>query len=219
MHFIGWDAMTLTSVKRLLHILPALLLATGTWGCVTGKVLTLHEGPARPAGKTVSKAEATAPAVAVLDFSWEENPSSEVGRDFDHVRSIVWIGNPGKAMADLVAAVLAEKGIPAVRAGGDADVPAGVSTIVRGRVEKYRVDVRRSKMVAVDIEAAVALKIHGSAPGAPPGWSSDVSSAYGYSEPLFVTSGEIINAFNRAANAVAEEGVRRFMESGLVAPK
>lgn len=213
---MGWDVMTFRSIRRLLSILPAVLLAAGMSGCVSGKVLTLHEGPTRPAGKTVSRAEGTAPSVAVLDFSWEENPSSEIGRDFDHVRSIVWKGNPGKAMADLLAAALSEKGIPSVRAAGDAEVPAGVSTIVRGRVEKYRVDVKRSKMVTVDIEAVVALKIQGSGPGAPPGWSTDIASTYGYAEPLFVMAGDVIHAVNRAANAVAEEGVRRLMESGVI---
>jgi hypothetical protein len=219
MHSMGWNVLTFRRIRRLLSTLPALFLAAGMWGCVTGKVLTLPEGPTRPSSNAMTKAKGSAPAVVVLDFAWEMNPSSEIGRDFDHVRSIVWEGNPGKAMADLVAAVLSEKGISAVRAAGESGMPPDVPSKVWGRVEAFRVDVKRSRMVTVDIEAVSAVKIHGSGPGAPAGWNTSVSYTSGYTEPMFVSPEEVLQAINRAANAVAEEGVRRLIEAGVVAPR
>ncbi len=216
---MGWNVLTFRRIRRLLSTLPALFLAAGMWGCVTGKVLTLPEGPTRPSSNAMTKAKGSAPAVVVLDFAWEMNPSSEIGRDFDHVRSIVWEGNPGKAMADLVAAVLSEKGISAVRAAGESGMPPDVPSKVWGRVEAFRVDVKRSRMVTVDIEAVSAVKIHGSGPGAPAGWNTSVSYTSGYTEPMFVSPEEVLQAINRAANAVAEEGVRRLIEAGVVAPR
>lgn len=215
---MGWIAMIMRSVRRLPSILPVILLAAGMGGCVTGKVLTLSEGPTRPSSSSaMTKTKGSAPSVVVLDFAWEMNPSSEIGRDYDHVRSIVWEGNPGKAMADLVAAVLSEKGISAVRAAGESGMPPDVPSKVWGRVETFRVDVKRSRMVTVDIEAVSAVKIHGSGPGAPAGWNTSVSYTSGYTEPMFVTPEEVLQAINRAANTVAEEGVRRLIEAGVVA--
>jgi len=213
---MGMNALTLGRIRRLLSFIPAILLAVGMWGCVTGKVLTLSDGLTRPSPDAMTKTKGSAPAVAVLDFAWEMNPSSEIGRDYDHVRSIVWEGNPGKAMADLVAAVLSEKGISAVRAADESGMPPDVPSKVWGRVEKFRVDVKRSKMVTVDIEAVSAVKIQGSGPGAPPGWNTSVSYTSENTEPMFVMSGEVLQAINRAANAVAEEGVRRLMEAGVI---
>ena len=210
------DFMDYRSVRRLGSFLPVLFLSALMCGCATGKVLTLPEGPTRPAAIPAQKPEG-APAVAVLDFSWEGNPSSEIGRDFDNVRSIVWSGNPGKALADLLAAALLEKGIPTLRAAGESDIPAGVPSKVRGRVENFRVDVKRSRSVTVDIEAAVALNIQGTGPGAPPGWSTLVTSTFGSTEPLFFTANDVLKAINRAANIVAEEGVRRLVGAGVVA--
>lgn len=204
------------TARQSMFFLLALLLCVVIGGCATGNALTVHDPPSRPAAKAVPRVEG-APAVVVLDFSWEENPSSEIGRDFDNVRPIVWKGNPGKMLADLVAGVLAEKGIPAVRAAGEADIPGGVSTRVQGRVEEFRVNVRRTGMVMTEIDAVAAVKLEGSGPGAPSGWSTSVNSTYKYTEPLFAMSGDVLHAVNRASNAVAEEGVRRLMESGLVA--
>ncbi|MBF8260306.1 MAG: hypothetical protein HW377_2680 [Actinobacteria bacterium] len=201
---MGWDVMTLRIVRRQLHILPALLLAVGMLGCVTGKVLTLSDGLTRPASNNaMTKTKGSAPSVAVLDFAWEMNPSSEIGRDYDHVRSIAWEGNPGK-------------GISAVRAAGESGMPPDVPSKVWGRVETFRVDVKRSRMVTVDIEAVSVVKIHGSGPGAPAGWNTSVSYTSGYTEPMFVTADDVLRAVNRAANTVAEEGVRRLMEAGVV---
>jgi len=192
-----------------------LLLWMGVCGCVTGKVLYLPGCPARPAAQAAQRAEGV-PAVAVLDFTWEGSPSFEVGRDYDQVRPIVWKGNPGKTIADLIADVLAEKGVPTVRATGEADVPAGVPAKVWGRVEEFRVNVKRVETLKVEAESVVAFRVFGSGGAAPPGWSSAVSSTYWFTDPLFITPEGTLQAVNGAANSAAEEGVRRLAETGVV---
>src|SRR3989304_1548141 len=92
-----------------------------------------------------------------------------MGRDFDQVRSIVWKGNPGKAMADLIAGALAEKGIAAVRVAGEAEIPSGVPARVWGSVEEFRVNFKRVGTLKVEAEAGTTLKIHGAGPAAPAG--------------------------------------------------
>lgn len=192
-----------------------LLLWMGVTGCVTGKVLHLPGGPVRPASQATARAEA-GPAVAVLDFTWEASPSFEIGRDYDQVRPIVWKGNPGKAVADLIAAVLAEKGVPAVRATGEADVPSGIPAKVWGRVEEFHVNVKRVDTLKVEAAAVVAFRVFGTGGSAPPGWSSAVTSTYWYTDPLFITPEGTLQAVNGAANSAAEEGVRRLGETGVV---
>ncbi len=185
-------------------------------GCATGKTIALPDGPSRPAAKAAAKVEGS-PKVAVIDFSYEAQPSSEIGRDFDNVRSIVWDGNPGKAMADLVAGVLAEKGIPAVRAATAAEVPDGVPVKVRGRLEDFRVNAKRAGLgTVVEIEANTALKLEATGTDVPPGWNTTVTSSYKYPEPLFLMSGDLLHALNRASNDVAEEGVRQMMNAGFI---
>jgi hypothetical protein len=130
-------------VKRFHRPWILLLILWGIFsGCVTGNVLTIPRGLSREAAPAPPGA-GVAPAVAVLDFSWTAPPAGEIGRDFDHARSIVWTGDTGKQMADLVAGALAEKGIAAVRAAGEADVPGVVPARVWGHVEVFRVNVKR----------------------------------------------------------------------------
>lgn len=204
---------------RIGALLPVFLLfGAGVCACISSKVLTLPGDPARPAARTAQKPEGS-PAVAVLDFSWEGSPSFEVGRDYDQVRPIVWKGNPGRNIADLIAGVLAEKGIPAVRASGEADLPSGVPAKVWGRVEAFRVDVKRVGTVKVEAESAVTLRVFGSGGAAPPGWSSQVGATFWYEDPLFVTPEGTLQAVDGAANSAAEETVRRLIETGLVSPQ
>lgn len=208
--------MRMKKTRRLVSFLPLLLLGMVMYGCATGNVLSLPDGPSRPAAKAVVKAEGV-PKVAVIDFSWTETPTSEIGRDYDNVRSIVWKGNPGKAVADLIAGILAEKGIPAVRAAKEADVHDGFSTKIWGNVKEFRVNAKRIGLVLVEIEAVTALKVQGSGPGASAGWATDLTSSYRYPEPLFFLSGDVLHAVNRAANDAAEEAVRQLMEAGVIA--
>jgi len=207
-------------VKRIRRswLVPLILWSTLS-GCATGSVLTV---PGELSLKTPQPPPnaAVPPAVAVLDFSWSgTSPSNEIGRDFDHARPIVWNGDPGKSMADLIAGLLLEKGIAAVRAPGELYIPANVPAKVWGSVGGFHVDVKRVGTIKVELEAAVSLKIQGTGPGFPAGWSNSISSTYGDTD-LFSTPEGVYQALNRAANAAAEEAVRRLLEAGVVsAPK
>lgn len=208
------------AVKRIRLSLPlAALILWGTlYGCATGDVLTIPRDLSREASPP-APATAGSPAVAVLDFSWSGAPSGEIGRDFDLVRPIVWKGNPGKSIANLIAGALAEKGIAAVRVAGEADVPADVPARVWGSLEEFRVNVKRVGMIKVEEEAVATLKLQGVSPGVPEGWTGTVSSSYMDDYP-YVTPFVVYDTLNAAANAAANEAVRRLLEAGVVsAPK
>lgn len=201
---------------RYLLLPVAALFLVGT-GCVTGKVLYLPGDLSRPtAGTPAGTAEG--PAVAVLDFSYAGTPPYEIGRDFDHARSIVWKSDPGKALADLVADVLAEQGIPAVRVSSDSEVPPAAAARVWGRVDELRVSTKKtgSFRLTVEVSASVTATLYAAGGSTPPGWSSSLSSDYLYAEPLFVTPDLVRTAVSGAANAVAEEAVKRLIAAGAV---
>ena len=208
--------------KTLRVIRVALILAAvvGVSGCVSGKVLTLPGDLERPGKKGAAKGTEGSPAVAVLDFTFAGDPSFEVGRDFDHVRSIVWKRDPGKAMPDLIAGVLKEKGVRAVRVSGESSVPADAVAKVWGSVDRFRVDARKTGSLKVKVESAavVSVTVRGSGGNVPAGWSSTVASDYSTTDPLFVTPEGVRNALNGAANAVAEETARRLIAAGVIAP-
>lgn len=183
-------------------------------GCVTGNVLTIPRDLSREAPPAPPR-EGVVPAVAVLDFSWTAPPSGEIGRDYDHARTIVWKGDTGKQIADLIAGALAEKGIPAVRAAGEADVPGDVPARVWGSVEEFSVNVRRVGTVKVEQAARTTLKIQAAGPGAPPGWASNVSTTF-TDDYSHVAPFVVYDALNGAANDAANEVVRRLLEAGVV---
>ena len=99
------------------------------------------------------------PAVAVLDFAYAGTPPYEIGRDFDHARSIVWKGDPGKALADLVADVLKEHGIPAVRVSSESEVPPAAAARVWGRVDELKVSTIRTGSLRVSVEVTVSVAV------------------------------------------------------------
>lgn len=203
---------------RFLLLPAAVLLLAGT-GCVTGKVLYLPGDLYRPAaGAPPGPTEG--PAVAVLDFAYAGTPPYEIGRDFDHARSIVWKGDPGKALADLVADVLKEHGIPAVRVSSESEVPPAAAARVWGRVDELKVSTIRtgSLRVSVEVRVSVAVTLFASGGSAPPDWSSSLSSDFLSKEPLFVTSAAVHASVSGAANAVAEEAVKRLFAAGAVHP-
>jgi hypothetical protein len=191
-------------------IFPVFLLAILS-GCAPGNVLTVPgdlSGAAPPAPPGF-------PEVAVLDFSWTGSPEGELGRDYVNARPIVWKGNAGKSVADMVAGVLAEKGVAAVRAAGEAYAPVGASTRIWGSVEEFRVDLRTSGLVQVNAEARITLKVQAAGQGAPSEWSSTVSSAFGDTD-LFTTPEGVQAVLSGAANAVAREAVKRMLDAGVV---
>jgi Holliday junction resolvase len=207
-------------VKTFRVVRGVLALALAVWvsGCVTGKVLTLPGELERPQKKETEKREGGWPTVAVLDFTFAGASPHEIGRDFDHARAIVWKGEPGKALSDLIVDVLNEKGVRAVRVSDKSAVPADVAAKVWGSVEKFRVETRKTGSLKVKVESAavVSVTVYGSGGTAPTGWSSAVASDFVTTDPLFVTPGGIRDAVNGAANAVAEETVRRLFEAGVV---
>jgi hypothetical protein len=203
---------------RVVQGVLALALVVGVSGCVTGKVLTLPGELERPRQKETVKEAGGWPAVAVLDFTFAGASPHEIGRDFDHARAIVWKGEPGKALADLIAEVLNEKGVHAVRVSDGSAVPADVGAKVWGSVEKFRVEARKTGSLKMKVESAasVSVTVHGSGGTAPMGWSSAVASDFVTTDPLFVTPDGIRDTVNGAANAVAEETVRRLLKAGVV---
>jgi hypothetical protein len=195
-------------------LLVSSILLVAFSGCVTGSALNVPGGLSRKAAGPPGAA--VAPTVAVLDFSRAGASSREIGRDFDHARPIVWNGDPGKSMADLVAGALAEKGVAVVRAAGDAAVPAGVPARVWGSVVEFRVDIKRIGTLKVEAEAVTTLKIQGAGPDVPPDWSASISTKY-WNTDAFATPEGAREALEGAANAAADEAARRLLEAGVVA--
>lgn len=201
---------------RVLLVPVAVLFLAGT-GCVTGKVLYLPGELSRP-GAAMPMTPPEGPAVAVLDFAYAGTPPYEIGRDFDHARSIVFKSNPGKELADLVADALSEQGIPVIRVASDADLPQSVAARVWGRVDELRVSTKKtgSLRLTVEVAASIAATLNAAGGSAPPGWSSSLSSDFAYTEPLFTTPAAVQSGINGAANAVAEEAVKRLLAVGVV---
>jgi len=203
---------------RVVQVFLALAVFVGGSGCVTGKVLTLPGDLARPETRGAAQTTAAGPAVAVLDFTFAGDPPHEIGRDFDHARVIVWKGDPGKTMPDLIAGVLNEKGFRAVRVSSGAEVPADAIARVWGSVDKFRVETRKSGSLKIKVESAasVSLTVYGTGGSAPPNWNSTVVTDYWTEDPFFVTPEGVRDAVNGAANAVAEETVRRLVAVGVI---
>ena len=204
---------------RIVRVILALAAFVGLSGCVTGKVLYMPGELSRPEKREAGQVPAGGPSVAVLDFTFPGAPPHEIGRDFDHARQIVWKGDPGKAVADLIAGVLGEKGVRAVRVSAGEPVPADAVARVWGTVDTFRVDakIKGSLKTTVEFAATVAVTVHGSGGTAPPGFNSAVSSSYWTQDALFVTPDAIHDTVNGAANAAAEETVRRLVAAGVIA--
>lgn len=203
---------------RVVKVILVLAAFVGGSGCVTGKVLTLPGDLARPETRRAAQTTAAGPAVAVLDFTFEGAPPHEIGRDFDHARAIVWKGDPGKTMPDLIAGVLNEKGFRAVRVASGAAVPADAIARVWGTVDKFRVEARKTGSLRIKVESAasVSLTVYGTGGSAPPDWHSTVVSDFWTEDPFFITPEGVRDAINGAANAVAEETVRKLVAAGVI---
>jgi hypothetical protein len=194
----------------LLFVGPCLVLSA----CATGSSLHVPGDLARPA-RAVAPA-AGAPQLVVADFSYAAAPDGVVGRDFDGVRPILWKGAPGKAMADLVAGVLGERGVAAVRRGADAQGSEAVPVRISGVVRRFEVNTRRTG-VSVVTEATVSLTVTAEGPGLSGPSEQTVTSSASLSD-LFVTPDDLREALMSAANAVAEEAARKLLEAKVVSP-
>ena len=195
----------------LLFVGPCLVLSA----CVAGSQLHVPGDLSRPVGAVAPAAGA--PRAVVADFSYAAAPDGVIGRDFDHVRSIVWKGAPGKAMADLVAAVLRERGVAAVREGANAQGAGAAPVRISGVVRRFEVNARRTGTLNVVTEATVSLIMTAEGPGLPGPSTQTVTSSTSLSD-LFVTPGGSREALMSTANTVAEEAARTLLEAKVVSP-
>lgn len=195
----------------LLFAAPCLVLSA----CAAGSHLYVPGDLARPA-RSVAPA-AGAPQAAVVDFAYTAAPEGVLGRDFDRARLIVWKGDPGKAMADLVATVLVESGVAAVRRGTNASAADGVPVRIFGVVRRFEVNTRRAGSVNVITEATVSMTVTAEGPGLPGPSEQSVTSSMSLSD-LFVTPDGLREALMSAANAAAEEAVRKLLVAKVVSP-
>ncbi len=184
-------------------------------GCAASNTLQVKGGLERPV-KRGPGVGAAGKAVAVADFAYAGQPGGDIGRDFDRARPITWSGSPGKAVPDLIATVLFENGVPVIRVADEAGAPPDAAAKVWGRIDTFRVDAKRTGTFNVEDSARVAVTVYGSGGGAPPQWSTAVASDYWYTDALFVTEPGVLEALNRAANAVADEVVKRLVAAGIV---
>src|SRR5512140_3354228 len=136
----------------LLFVGPCLVLSA-----CAGSSLYVPGDLARPAPAVAPAA--SAPQAVVADFSYAAAPDGVIGRDFDSVRPIAWKGEPGKAIADLLAGALVESGVAAVRRGGDARGAEAVPVRISGVVRRFVVNARRAGGMSVVIEATVSLTV------------------------------------------------------------
>jgi hypothetical protein len=194
----------------LLFVGPLLILSA-----CAGSLLYVPGELTRPARSV--KPAAGAPQVAVLDFSYAAAPDGVIGRDFDRVRPIVWKGQPGKAMADLIAGVLGESGVAAVRRGANAQGVDGVPVRISGVVRRFEVNTRRTGGGSVTTEATVGVTFTAEGPALSGPSEHTVTSSASFSD-LFVTPDGLREALMSTANAVAEEAARKLLEAKVVSP-
>ena len=200
------------ALRTLLSIVgPCLVLSA----CAAGSTMYIPGDLARPA-RAVAPA-AGAPLAVVADFAYAASPDNVIGRDFDRVRPIVWRGEPGKAMADLVAGVLVDSGVAAVRRGADPQGAEAVPIRVSGVVRRFEVNSRRVGNLSVVTEATVSLTVTAEGPGLSGPSERTVTSSASISD-LFVTPDGLREVLVSTANAVAEEAARKLLEAKVVSP-
>jgi hypothetical protein len=151
----------------------------------------------------------------VFDFSFTALPGGVIGRDFDRARPVVWSDEPGKAMADLVAAVLKERGVATVRPGPDAKGAESLPVRISGVLRRFEVNARRTGNLTVVTEANVILSIEVEGPGVSGKWEKTISSSASLSS-IFVTTDDIRQVLLSTANTVAEEAARTLIEAKVV---
>ena len=195
----------------LLFVCPCLILSA----CAAGSTLHVPGDLTRPARAVAPRGGA--PQAMIADFSYAAVPNGVVGRDFDRARTIAWNGEPGKAMADLVAAVLGERGVATVRKGADAQGAETVPVRISGVVRRFEVNARRSGGLSVVTEATVSLTVTAEGPGLSGPSEQTVTSSTSLSD-LFVTPDDLREALMSTANAVAEEAARKLLEAKVVSP-
>ena len=182
--------------------------------CASGNKLVLPGEITRP--PVAGPPPAGPPAVAVADFSYtpEGREPGVIGRDHDQVRDVVWNGEPGRTMADLVAGAFADRGIPASRVKAGAPASDNASILVSGTVRRFEVDIRRRKMFNVETEATVVMSLTASGRGLPAPLETSVTITQ-TSKDVYPLPEYYRMMLSLAANAAADEGVRRLKEGGV----
>jgi len=203
----------LTRAFRIIFLLVFPILLAD---CASGNRITISGEPTLPA--KAPKVPTGGAEVAVSDFDYSALEPGVVGRDFDQVRPIVWDGNPGKTMPDLVAGVLAGNGVAAVRTPAGSPFPDGVPVRISGQVRRFEVNARRpGGLNAVTTEATVSVTVTATGGSHPGTWESTVSSTTSMKD-LFVTPDDARDALFSSARSVADEVGRRLLEAGVVSP-
>ncbi len=195
----------------LLFVCPCLVLSA----CATGSTLYVPGALTRPAGAAAPAAGM--PQAVISDFSFAAAPDGVIGRDFDHARPIIWKGEPGKAMADLVAKVLAERGVTTIRQGASARGAEVLPVRISGVVRRFEVNTRRTGNLTVVTEATVSLTITAEGSGVS-GRTEETITSHASLSDVFVTPDDLREALLSTANTVAVEAARRLLEAKVVSP-
>jgi len=156
--------------------------------------------------------------IAVVDFSFEPPEQPKViGRDSDRVRQIVWEGNPGRLLADLVAEALLEQGESAFRVKEGVPTP-DASNVVKGIVRRFEANIRRLSVINVQVEATVEITLFVSGQGEQAPWQTSITSNAVLRE-LIPLPDDVRKALSDAANSAADEAARRIREKGATGNK
>jgi hypothetical protein len=194
-----------------LLVCPCLILSA----CATGSSLHVPGDLTRPA--RAGAPAAGAPQAVIADFSFAAAPDGVIGRDFDRVRPIVWKGEPGKAIADLVAGVLGERGVATIRRSPDTQGAEALPVRISGVVRRFEANTRRTGNLTVITEATVSLTVAAEGPGVSGRLEETITSSASLSD-LFVTPEDLREALLSTANTVAEEAARRLLEAKVFSP-
>jgi hypothetical protein len=195
----------------LLFVCPCLILSA----CGAGSTLHVPGNLTRPAPAVAAKARA--PQAMIADFAFVAAPYGVIGRDFDRARTIAWNGEPGKAMADLVAGVLEERGVATVREGADAQGAGTVPVRISGVLRRFEVNSRRTGPFTVTTEAVVSLTMTVEGPGLSGPLERTVTSNASLPD-FIVTPDDLREALMSTATTVAEEAARTLLEAKVVSP-
>ncbi|MCP2501194.1 MAG: hypothetical protein NCA08_06490 [Deltaproteobacteria bacterium] len=195
----------------LLFVCPCLILSA----CAAGSTLHVPGDMTRPASAVAPRGGA--PQAMIADFSYAAAPYGVVGRDFDRARPIAWNGEPGKAMADLVAAVLRERGVATVRQGADAQGAETAPVRISGELRRFEVNTRRTGPFTLITEAVVSLTVTVEGTGLSAPLERTVTSSASLSDFL-PTPDDLREALLSTTNTVAEEAARILLEAKVVSP-
>ena len=195
----------------LLFVCPCLILSA----CAAGSTLHVPGDLTRPVPAVAPRGGAQQAVIA--DFSFTAIGEGVVGRDYDRARTIVWSGEPGKTMADMVAAALEERGVATVRQRAGAKTAETAPVRISGVLRRFEVNSRRTGNFTVITEATVSLTITVESPGFSGPLEKTVTSSASLSD-FFPTPDDLREALMSSANTVAEEAARTLIEAKVVSP-